>query len=131
LKVKGVLRDSDQMQGFPEYTLEEVASHNTVDDCWVVVNNLVLDVSQYLAKHPGGRDLIFRSAGLDVTRDFSAMFHSSRAKAKLEELCCGNVFFFVCGKGILLIPMSLLFTKATSKERSEKKGFYIQFERYR
>lgn len=65
--------------------------HNQADDCWVIVNDLVLDVTLYMDKHPGGKQLVFRSAGKDVTRDFAAMFHSVRAKAKLEELCVGAV----------------------------------------
>lgn len=73
----------------PLYTLAEVAAHNKDGDCWVVVDGVVCDVSSYMLKHPGGKDLIFRSAGCDVTKDFAAMFHSVRAKAKLQELCIG------------------------------------------
>jgi hypothetical protein len=78
-------------QSLREYTAQEVATHNQAKDCWVTVNGLVLDVTGYLDKHPGGAQLIARSAGLDVTRDFAAMFHSVRAKAKLEELCIGRL----------------------------------------
>jgi NAD(P)H-flavin reductase/predicted heme/steroid binding protein len=73
------------------YTAEEVAQHNTEADCWVTVAGKVLDVTEYLPKHPGGKQLVARSAGQDVTRDFEAMFHSVRARKKLEELCIGEL----------------------------------------
>ncbi len=73
------------------FTAEEVARHNTEADCWVVVAGKVLDVTEYLPKHPGGKQLVSRSAGQDVTRDFEAMFHSIRARKKLEELCIGEL----------------------------------------
>ena len=73
------------------YSLSEVAKHASDDDCWVVVHGKVYDVSVYMTKHPGGKNLIFRSAGLDVSKDFEAMFHSVRARKKLDELYVGDV----------------------------------------
>jgi len=40
-----------------EFTLEEVARHNTERDCFVVVKGIVLDVTDYLATHPGGKNV--------------------------------------------------------------------------
>jgi len=36
------------------FSLEEVAKHNTEQDCWVAVNGEVLDVTSFLPDHPGG-----------------------------------------------------------------------------
>lgn len=34
--------------------LAELANHNTDDDCWIVYNNEVYDITRYLNMHPGG-----------------------------------------------------------------------------
>jgi predicted heme/steroid binding protein len=73
------------------YTASEVSAHNREDDCWVIVAGRVFDVTEYLPKHPGGKQLVSRSAGQDVTKDFEAMFHSIRARKKLEELYIGDL----------------------------------------
>lgn len=36
-----------------EYTMEDVAKHNTDEDPWVVVNGEVLAVKEFLPDHPG------------------------------------------------------------------------------
>ena len=36
-----------------EITLEEVSKHKSENDCWVVVNGQVLDVTNFLPDHPG------------------------------------------------------------------------------
>jgi succinate dehydrogenase/fumarate reductase flavoprotein subunit len=37
------------------YSLADVAKHNKEDDCWVVVDGRVLDCTNFLADHPGGK----------------------------------------------------------------------------
>ena len=34
---------------------EEIARHNKPNDCWVVVEGVVLDVTSFLPDHPGGK----------------------------------------------------------------------------
>lgn len=41
-----------------------MAKHTTKDDCWVVVNGQVLDVTKFLPDHPGGALAILTFAGV-------------------------------------------------------------------
>merc|ERR1711953_584522 len=56
------------------YSMEEVAKHTTKTDCWVVLHNNVLNVTNFLASHPGGELAILTFAGKDATAEFD-MIH--------------------------------------------------------
>jgi cytochrome b involved in lipid metabolism len=53
------------------YTRAEVAAHNKLDDCWVVIDSTVYDVSGFLAVHPGGPAIVAKYAGQDCTEAFN------------------------------------------------------------
>mmetsp|Transcript_29702 Transcript_29702/g.42401 ORF Transcript_29702/g.42401 Transcript_29702/m.42401 type:complete len:137 (-) Transcript_29702:4-414(-) len=46
------------------FSAEEVAKHNKSDDCWIIVDGFVYDVTTYVDEHPGG-DSILNNAGRD------------------------------------------------------------------
>ncbi|KAL1921131.1 uncharacterized protein VTP21DRAFT_10847 [Calcarisporiella thermophila] len=52
---------------------EEVAKHNKEDDCWVIINGRVLDVTKFLPDHPGGKRAILIYAGRDATEEFNML----------------------------------------------------------
>lgn len=54
---------------------EEVARHNTEEDCWLTIGDKVLDFTQYLASHPGGKQAILKFAGDDATQIFDLVHH--------------------------------------------------------
>merc|ERR1719345_68101 len=56
------------------YTMEDVAKHNSKASCWVVLDGKVLDVTSFLADHPGGELAILTFAGKDATEEFN-MIH--------------------------------------------------------
>eukprot|EP00435_Cladocopium_sp_Y103_P020713 s4390_g5.t1 len=57
---------------------EEVAKHNTDKDCWVIVGDQVLDVTNFLSEHPGGKKSIMMFAGKDATEEHSYAFLRKR-----------------------------------------------------
>jgi len=56
------------------FTKEEVATHNSKASCWVILNDRVLDVTEFLGDHPGGELAILTFAGKDATEEFD-MIH--------------------------------------------------------
>ncbi len=81
-------------------TAEEVASHDSRDDCWTVINGKVYNITGFISSHPGG-DEILRACGIDATSLFtqretssgqpvgSGTPHSSSAASQLASLQIG------------------------------------------
>lgn len=54
----------------------DVAKHNRVHDCWIIIGNEVFDVTKFLRDgHPGGKKVIMKYAGKDATKEFDK-YHS-------------------------------------------------------
>ncbi|KAK3335991.1 FAD binding domain-containing protein [Cercophora scortea] len=64
-----------------EYTMEEVAKHNTKEDLWVVVKGVVMDLSNWLDEHPGGPQALMNFMGRDATEEFE-MLHDDEVIPK-------------------------------------------------
>ena len=70
------------------YTIDDVAEHNTENDCWVIYDNGVYDITNYVAEHDRYMDI--RSwCGTDITeafetKDGTGRDHKSSSYALLE-----------------------------------------------
>lgn len=58
------------MSGLRVISYDEVAKHNTKDDCWVIVEGKVWDLTGFAPDHPGGAHLVLEQAGKDGTKPF-------------------------------------------------------------
>ena len=61
------------------YTYEEVLRHNLPDDCWLIINGGVYDVSPYINSHPGGPIVLQTRGGCVATNAFRGANHSNQA----------------------------------------------------
>ncbi|KAI0602478.1 FMN-dependent dehydrogenase-domain-containing protein [Biscogniauxia sp. FL1348] len=52
------------------WKLSDVSEHKSQDDCWIILHGKVYDITSFLPKHPGGRDLLLQNAGQDASRAF-------------------------------------------------------------
>lgn len=71
-------------------SLEEIAKHNTVSDCYLIVNNSVYSVATFIEQHPGGRQKILDMCGREASKVFSTI-HSNFAWNLLKSYFIGNV----------------------------------------
>eukprot|EP00624_Nannochloropsis_granulata_P000471 evm.model.NODE_11800_length_4806_cov_27.575115.2 len=80
-----------------QYTLDEVAGHNTEKDIWLIIGNektggpKVYDVTKYLEEHPGGSEVLLDHAGKYADEMFEDIGHSGDAKEKLKTLLVGEL----------------------------------------
>ncbi len=67
------------------YGWEEIVQHRTEASCWVIIQNNVVDVTDFLSKHPGGVDPILQMGGRDTTNMFQAIDAHSRSDRATNE----------------------------------------------
>ncbi len=82
-------------QGVYAYTNDEVSSHNTPSDCWVVFEEKVYDLTEYLNQHDVYLD-IREWCGLDMTQDFITkagigIDHKYSSYSLLEQYYIGDI----------------------------------------
>ena len=72
------------------YTRDEVESHCTADDAWIIILNKVYEVTNWIPKQPGGPQFILNLAGQDCTDEFK-MFHLEPNRKRLKPFYKGEV----------------------------------------
>ena len=61
------------------YDWQEIHRHTSKEDCWLVIEKKVYDVSRYMTEHPGGPWKLYGKAGEDATQSFKIFGHSTEA----------------------------------------------------
>lgn len=72
------------------YTLAEVAQKNSQSACWVAIDGMVYDLTDWIRSHPGGRASILSLCGTDGTSSFLSQ-HGGQARpsATLDQYLLG------------------------------------------
>merc|ERR1712179_157230 len=70
-------------------SISQVRTHNKKDDCWIIIDNKVFNVTPFLKQHPGGADVILDLAGKDATEAFKDVGHSKDALDMLPDYLVG------------------------------------------
>ncbi len=94
-KAPAVSQNNTNNNGKTGYTSSQVAEHNSVSDCWIIINNKIYEVDYYLDTHPGGAQAIISYCGLDATEAFETKGgrgqHSASAANELEKYYIGDL----------------------------------------
>jgi len=72
------------------FTMDEVRKHCSKNDAWLVIDDCVYDITQFVEKHPGG-DSIIIGLGKDATNSFRKLKHSQNAINLLTHYQIGIV----------------------------------------
>lgn len=70
-----------------QFTMADVAKHQSETDCWTVVSGEIYDITRYIPRHPGGKEIL-RACGNDATTLFN-----SRTTAEGEQVGSGSPSF--------------------------------------
>lgn len=73
------------------YTLEDIRSHNTSKNTWLIIHEKVYDITSFLEEHPGGEEVLLEQAGADATESFEDVGHSTDAREMLEQYYLGEL----------------------------------------
>jgi len=73
--------------------MNEISRHNKKDDCWVVVDSCVYDITNYVKLHPGGEKMIMLGAGKDATQWYHKFHGYVSHKRLLQDNLIGYCKF--------------------------------------
>jgi cytoskeletal protein RodZ len=72
------------------YTMADVRMNSTASSCWVAIDGRVFNLTQWIARHPGGAGAITQLCGTDGTATFTARHGGqSSPNATLESYDIG------------------------------------------
>ena len=77
-------------KNIPLIPLSEIQRHTAKNNCWLIIDGLVYDVTSYLNDHPGGFEVFLQNAGGDATKGFNNAEHSEQAKKDMANFLIGR-----------------------------------------
>lgn len=75
--------DGDDAKLLREYEVEEVLTHCTREDCWIIIHEHVYNVTRFVDRHPGGWLPISQLTGKPDATDAFEAFHPARVHKNL------------------------------------------------
>jgi len=109
-------------------SLEEISKHSTKNDCWLIINNKVYDVTNDISTHPGGESTIVPNCGKEATSAFNTKGgqenpHTSSANELLGKDYIGDV-----GQKIVRNPVTIQSNSTSQREIEDETEDEIEDE---
>lgn len=84
-----------EAEAFHWIAADEVAKHNTAQDCWTIIHDQVFDITKAIGSHPGGETII-AGCGKNATEMFESKPvtgkpHSQMAQENLDNFYLGDL----------------------------------------
>ena len=92
---------------------EEVATHNTMEDCWTVLRGKVYNLTPYVNFHPGGDKILKAVLGRDCTKLFD----------KYHKWVNGEYMLEKCKVGVLDTHVPGSDSESSEEEDEDEEGF--------
>jgi len=99
-------------------SMDEVAKHNTKEDCWVVLYGKAYDLGKFAKVHPGGAKLIFDCAGKDGT----ALFDPIHPKDIMDKLLKPSLTMGIVDPATIKEEHVAKLVKKEKKKKAPKKA---------
>ncbi|KAL3650582.1 Cytochrome b5 isoform E [Castilleja foliolosa] len=100
------------------HAFEEVAKHNTVKDCWLVISGKVYDVTPFMDEHPGGDEVLIAATGKDATNDFEDVGHSDSAREMMDKYYIGDI-------DMVTVPLNRTYVPKQSQYNPDKTPEFV------
>jgi cytochrome b involved in lipid metabolism len=88
-------KTTPQTQTTLALTSAELAKHNSINSCWLLISGKIYDVTTFMNSHPGGVAEILNTCGTDATAAYASRggtgTHSSSANAMLAAYYIGDL----------------------------------------
>ena len=95
LPIPSSSNSNSQVNQQTSLTLSEINKHNSANDCWIIIQSNVYNVTNYLNQHPGGSERIIPFCGQDASQAFLTKdgrgSHSQKAFQILDSFKLGAV----------------------------------------
>ncbi|VVC43325.1 Hypothetical protein CINCED_3A008168 [Cinara cedri] len=78
-------------QEVKKYSMAEVREKADAKEPWIVINDSVYNVKEFLNDHPGGEEVLLEQAGKDSTEEFEDVGHSSDAREIMAKYKIGEL----------------------------------------
>jgi len=80
---ENLLKKVDKKKIREVFSEEEISKHCTENDCWMIINGHVYNITSYLPYHPGGRKALLKFAGKDGSENLQ--YHSAKMMHLLDN----------------------------------------------
>jgi cytochrome b involved in lipid metabolism len=102
--------------------IQEVAKHNSQNDCWLIIDSGIYDVTVYLPQHPGSASAIIPYCGTEASSAFHSKGGRGRDHATYVNSILAQYLIANLGETVQAIPVQPQLTTTSPDTTSQPGG---------